>query len=386
MINKGTFLILLFLLTISCKKQENKVIVIDPQKFINKKILLSELAEEIEYVPLDNIIPFSHVVSISISDSSIYACVFPVGILRFDRKGKLLNRVGKYGKGPGEYKWGNHFTLDVKNSLCYVLNYTTIIVYNSNGYLIKTIHIDDIINQYSFSDIIYKEGILYLFEGINLGYAKYCWVGIDTLGNKLFIKPNPIEQFVSNRYYHGNINLSERELIYYWNQINDTIYQIDTNSSHVSFIFSKGNFQLPKRKMEDYSAYFYPQTMFFTKKYILLYFSWKNQNCNAVYKYEDERFYTINTSTDIQTLPNGPGIINDIDGGIPCAPMYYFHERENDILVGQCDASTLKSHIASSNFKHSIPKFPEKKKELEKLANCLNENDNPVLMLVKLKE
>ncbi len=28
----------------------------------------------------------------------------------------------------------------------------------------------------------------------------------------------------------------------------------------------------------------------------------------------------------------------------------------------------------------------EKKKELEQLANSLNENDNPVLMLVKLKE
>ena len=32
------------------------------------------------------------------------------------------------------------------------------------------------------------------------------------------------------------------------------------------------------------------------------------------------------------------------------------------------------------------PKYPEKKKQLEKLANSLNENDNPVLMLVKLKE
>jgi len=31
-------------------------------------------------------------------------------------------------------------------------------------------------------------------------------------------------------------------------------------------------------------------------------------------------------------------------------------------------------------------KHPEKKKELEKLANSLDENDNPVLMLVKLKE
>ena len=31
-------------------------------------------------------------------------------------------------------------------------------------------------------------------------------------------------------------------------------------------------------------------------------------------------------------------------------------------------------------------KYPEKKKQLEQLANSLDENDNPVLMLVKLKE
>ena len=32
------------------------------------------------------------------------------------------------------------------------------------------------------------------------------------------------------------------------------------------------------------------------------------------------------------------------------------------------------------------PEFPEKKKELEKLANSLKETDNPILMIVKLKK
>jgi hypothetical protein len=46
----------------------------------------------------------------------------------------------------------------------------------------------------------------------------------------------------------------------------------------------------------------------------------------------------------------------------------------------------LKDLISSDDFKNSTPKYPEKKKYLEKLANSLDENDNPVLMLVKLKE
>ncbi|MGV8091740.1 MAG: hypothetical protein AB2L24_07745 [Mangrovibacterium sp.] len=44
----------------------------------------------------------------------------------------------------------------------------------------------------------------------------------------------------------------------------------------------------------------------------------------------------------------------------------------------------LKAHVASDEFKNSTPQYPEKKKELEKLANSLSENDNPVLMLMKL--
>jgi hypothetical protein len=45
----------------------------------------------------------------------------------------------------------------------------------------------------------------------------------------------------------------------------------------------------------------------------------------------------------------------------------------------------LKVLISSEAFKNSSPKYPEKKKELEQLANSLDENDNPILMLVKLK-
>jgi hypothetical protein len=46
----------------------------------------------------------------------------------------------------------------------------------------------------------------------------------------------------------------------------------------------------------------------------------------------------------------------------------------------------IKAHIGTETFINSSPKHPEKKKELEKLANSLKETDNPVLMLVRLKQ
>ncbi len=55
-------------------------------------------------------------------------------------------------------------------------------------------------------------------------------------------------------------------------------------------------------------------------------------------------------------------------------------------LISWIDAIKVKAHVASEAFKNSTPKYPEKKKELEKLANSLKETDNLVLMLVRLKK
>ncbi len=72
--------------------------------------------------------------------------------------------------------------------------------------------------------------------------------------------------------------------------------------------------------------------------------------------------------------------------GLMLSPDEYFAEGENEYLTGTIQRYQVKALIASEVFENSTPKYPEKKKQLEKLANSLNENDNPVLMLVKLKE
>lgn len=80
------------------------------------------------------------------------------------------------------------------------------------------------------------------------------------------------------------------------------------------------------------------------------------------------------------------GIPNDLDGGLMFTPDNYYREGDDEFLAGIILPFKLKNHVASDDFKNSTLLYPEKKKALEKLANSLNENDNPVLMLVKLKE
>jgi hypothetical protein len=78
-----------------------------------------------------------------------------------------------------------------------------------------------------------------------------------------------------------------------------------------------------------------------------------------------------------------PGIINDPDGGPNILPKTI---KDDNTVIALVDALQLKKHVVSDVFKNSIPKYPEKKKELEKLANSLKETDNPILMIVRLKK
>ena len=79
------------------------------------------------------------------------------------------------------------------------------------------------------------------------------------------------------------------------------------------------------------------------------------------------------------------GISNDLDGGLKFLPMSYLIEKNREYLIEMIDPFQLKKRIASSEFKIIASVYLEKKKELEKLANSLKETDNPVLMIVRLK-
>jgi len=87
------------------------------------------------------------------------------------------------------------------------------------------------------------------------------------------------------------------------------------------------------------------------------------------------------TNIEDQICPTG--LENDYDGGINLVPEY---KVGDSMLISWLYPYEIMNYVSSKTFKSSNPKYPDKKKELEKLANSLDENDNPVLMLLKLKE
>ena len=56
-----------------------------------------------------------------------------------------------------------------------------------------------------------------------------------------------------------------------------------------------------------------------------------------------------------------------------------------DMLFSFVEAHALKKHVASEEFKNAKVKYPEKKERIKELSDSLDDMDNPVLVMVRLK-
>ena len=387
------FKVLLSIMVIlySCNLRENnELFVIDINKSIETELAISHLVDNITYIPLQSEILFQNPFSIITTKDHFILSTFPSNILVFTRSGKYINEIGRVGKGPGEYLFPKHLTYDQNDSLIYIYDNKRILQYDLSGKFRNELNLEKF--NSGFHDIYSYKGDIYLAGGIHFGNATYDWIVIDSSLNIQSYKLNHIGSFgamgdgtIIREGRGGFFRYSED--IYFWNSFNDTVYSLTHNSFEPAILFEIGEFKHPHKAIlfEDRSKYFYPNYMFGTNNFLFMVYILNNYQYTALIDKSTKQLLAINKSTNLSVF-DIPGIFNDIDGGPAFPPFYYFQENGEEYLIGWIHAYKLKAHVESEVFRNSTPKYPEKKKELEELAASLDENDNPVLMLVKLKE
>ena len=379
-------------LLFSCnsEKKVNDVYLIDLQKFEEGNILLSDITNEIEYVSLDNQFPIGLTYSYKITDNLIYASIQNVGLVSFFRNGKFNISYGKIGRGPEEYVYCLRFAVDEETGTVYVMDHkmNDVEVYNHNGDYIRNLKLPKDDDGFQLNAIKFFESSLFMAQSINMGRGDHDWVILDTLGNILNGKRNPYPEF--NGRMGGMATLSETKgNILYWDNFKDTVFHIHPDFDYSPIcIISKGEHRFPMstekyNPVEDYikneANYMFLYTFLETNQSFFLQYELNRILKLAVF---DKKSGTT-TVTEITDFENG--IINDIDNGLAFVPEKHFEIGNNSYLTAFIQPYEIKAHVASEKFKKSTPKYPERKKDLEQLANNLDKDDNPVLMLVKLK-
>ena len=386
--NKYILYITLFLSVVfSCTvKTTDQLFKINPNGIIHQSYALSDLANEIRYVPLDNeqIIPF--ISEIELSNNKFFLNIKEGKLLAFNRDGTFDRFIGQKGHGPGEYVAVAAFAIDEQDRMVYVLDHRNIRQYSFDGDFVKNISLEKF--GADFYNILFQDDKLYLFEYLYYGHSKYNWLILDKNGNEIASKMNSIKPFKTGWPGPHKTSYKLDNEIKYWNMYNDTIFTIQSTVYKPYILFDKGNHRCPQQKSYsiDYDKYWYPDGIIETKKYLFINSLWKGCRQLFCLDKQDNQMCLIDKELIGEDWEMKYGIDNNLDGGPYLEPTFYFQINNEEYLVSSINAFDLKAHVASEAFKNSTPKYPEKKSELEKLANNLNDNDNPVLMLVKLKE
>jgi hypothetical protein len=387
---KSKYLILIAFLVLSCKSPEKNLYQFDPRTLKENIITLSEIADDITYIPLDNSMPMGLIYNPRyFVNNSIYLSTMNSGILVFDKKGKLIRKIGVFGRGPGEYTYCYYFTVDDKNETVYVLDSKIIKVYSKSGNFLRSFSLNE--NGSSFDAIEFSNSKLFLQNSIQYEDTRYEWIVLDTLGNLVKTKRRTDQPFSVNWSAGGGMYKLENR-IYSWNPWRDTIFSILPDlSNEPSFLFAPWENRVPRSMITDISqfqTFNTPNSVFETNNYLLCGYTYNKKIGLALIDKKIKKSY-------LTYLEPGPhsygttligGIFNDFDAGVRFQPENYYEEKNREYIISLINPIDIKARVKTNEFKRSQPKYPEKKKELEQLATSLKEIDNQILMIVKLKK
>ncbi len=383
-------IVLLFVLE-NCQKQNSSNSIThfdikDPNK--TTVVKLSELGvSNIQYIPLktDTNSLISHISKLTATDNTFV--IFSNGkFFQFSFNGSFLNQIGSIGRGPQEYQFVFDFTIDheKKQILIPIMNKPKLIIYSLNGKFIKSIPCP----MYTRNILLNDAGILCRCDYYGGKYkGNNSLFLIDCEGDTLKIFPDKYKYIntykMSNGFMEEFLMCNFNEDLYVKEIYSDTVFILKNLEFQPAFILDHGGKTLSveaREKIDNFDTflkiaaqYCRESKLFLFGNYVFSEFSYQNKSYNFIGSFNGENFI----------IDTEQGIINDIDGG----PNIIFKTtKDKNTIISWVNAAELKQFVATEAFKNSTPKYPEKKKALIKLANSLNENDNPVLMLVKLKE
>lgn len=384
---KITIVLLYLILSVACKSQSKNLLEIDPKSFKENSITLSDIADDISYIQLDNKIPIGIVYKLKITDFNIYLSVKDIGILKYDRHGKLVSKIGTTGRGPGEYQHFMDFTVDQTTGNVYVMGPKEIKVYSQSGRFIRDIKYDEYI-PFVGGDIEIYNSKIFIPDYLITGNSKNAWIFLDTLGKLYSRKYNSIPPFKTNTGIEGSIYKIENQL-YYYNLYNDTIFSIAPDmKSKPAYLFAKGKHRWPigmvKTDSESWRKIFKPVKMFETRHFIVLLYSYMDISGISLIDKQTRQVFVARTRENTYSEPY---LMNDLDGGLPFGfDINYHTEIKSEYLVQLINPSDLIIHVNTSEFKSKSHKYPEKKRALENFASTLKDTDNPILMMSEIKK
>jgi hypothetical protein len=371
---------------------EDQLVVFDLIKLTKlSHVTLSEIgAIEIKYIPLkttsQNVVSQINNIIFCNSYFLIYGYT---SVSMFRNDGSFVTEVGKRGRGPDEFSVVSDVDINTENESIYIADGHKFLVFDKNGKFIRTFKSPLSDNGMNFK--FTEDRILCYFIN-DEGNIDNSYILIDTTGKIIEKFPNRypwkrkapgVSYEWENKFYKFNNQLFKKEIY------SDTIFSFENEVFKPYMVIDVGKQRLtpdirssiqtgPDFSVKTYHNYITPWNLFEFSDFIYYEMTMTLNGTYGLYSF-------IGSKKDNFKVMIAPeqGLTNDLDGG----PNFWPRTIETDnTIVSWIEAIKYREYIASDAFKNATPRYPDKKKELEKLANSLKETDNPVLMIVRLKK
>ena len=375
--------------------QPNPVeIKIDPENMPEGKIGLYDIVESIEYVPLETkeecLIGNGVLCDM---DDQYMLISYPEGdsLYLFDRKGKFIRSIGTQGIDPEEYMYAGYSFLDTENRCIIVADRGKALFFDLRGRFLwsSPIPIDDRTTQlyshgrfirmaksYLYRDSVYSVYTIYDQKG-KLRKEAVRSVRIPLQADKAyriaFAACTTASAYVYNNMPHV------------WEYLNDTVYVIDgLNNFHPKYVFHLGKYKVTPEIQGD-MKHFHERAancvivnaLIETSDYLLIqyyyqsYLQMKSHYC--YYDKKEKRTYRFDTEN---------GFPNDYDGGFDFKWNSFLYQRNNLAYTYLMADNFVDTELRSEQ----TPRGPQSAVQaFEKLVKKVDPDDNPIIMIVKLK-
>ena len=354
---------------------------------------LSEFAANVEYIPLQTM--ESSLIGgirgkVINKEKRIYI-QSGEEIMCFDMDGEYLFKLQNRGRGPEEYTFLRDFDVSSDNKFLTILSNSKLLVYgiSETGFTFQ--------RSVSLKDPTpWRIGIVPETDKAFLAVAP--WTGteptlsllINIAGDTIHLKPNCYKYKMVRKpnFYALNEMLvySVGNAVCFKEEFSDTVFYVDSeaNSFKPRIIFNThGTLGTPEmrggsetwRNNNNFIA-----NIFETSRYIFYWYSTGETRNRILFDMETKFKYKLDTDSEGKS-----GLKDDLNGGPDFNIEFIKNYCSGGRLFMILDAITLKKYVAGEDFINAKVSDPKKKEELKKLADSLNETDNPVLVVVTPK-
>lgn len=317
-------------------------------------------------------------------------------LYKFSLDGKFICKIGVSGRGPGEIDLIRAMSVLEKQSTIVVQKNgeSELLYFSFEGQFLKSVKIPAYFNVNVLDDgnyIVYDPG--------SFGFEKFNFILTNEKGDTI----STIDNYYTftNPDNSGMIMYHYFEPFYFYNNsyyfktlYNDTIYysQPYKKSIQPGYYINMGKFKLPPDlRVEAVPNEDLVSSNIKRRNY---YFSSPFETSNLIFitsapftgnmpRYLLYNKLSANGTLLVNEEKENSGFINDWDGGVDFWPIGSFNENQIYMIVNILD---LKKKLESN--KSGLEPFtkPDAQKHLEKIVSISEVTDNPLLMIVTLKE